>query len=478
MITTSVEINKRYVKLIQVTATGSEVKVTSCALKEYLPSDAAAGAQALQQILKEHNIKTKNLVLSIPRPYVTTKSLRLPSHDPHEIDEMAGFQAVKQIPYPKEEIIHGSYVIGVDAEGYSKVMLTICHRDVIEGPIAILKDCGLAPIGVALSSFGLLNWFNLDSDLRNRSEAAPIILVECDTDNSDIAIINKGKLIYTRGLTFGSGEAEGYAERLAEEINKTLPVYEKETEAGRPNEAIFTGNITEVERSKSALEASLNMKVEFIGSFARVPLEVPPASQPYITQVSYSSLIGSALGLASFGSEGADLLPEELKIMREAKTRKNELIVSVALLLAVIAALSFVVWNKMHQKAVTLKIVESRLKEIAPEAQKIEKMRLAAEIIKSQSKKKSEALDVLNELHKIVPPQIYLSMYNYDEDKVELKGTTSVLSDVFRLVTILENSPYFQNVQVRYATKRKIGEQEFVDFEIACPLSENPTEKK
>ncbi len=466
MITAAVEISKKYIKVVQVTTAGTEVKVTASSLKEYPASDNTAAAQALQQILKEHNIKPKNPILSIPRQYVTTKNLRLPSQDPREIYEMSGFQAVKQIPYPKEDIVYDSYLLGVDPDGYSKVMLTICHRDVIEGPIAILKDCGLAPSSVTLSSFGLLNWFNSKGDLRKRSEAAPIILVECDTDSSDIAVVHKGKLIYTRGLTFGSNEAEGYAERLAEEINKTLPGYEKETEAGRPAEALFTGDITEPERSKSVLEASLNMRVECLGSFEGGP------------QASYSSVLGAALGLASFGSEGVDLLPKELKVIREVKTRKKELTVSAVLLVAVITALSFVVWNKVHQKEATLKTLEARLREITPEAQEIEKMRLASGVIKSQLDKKSEALDVLNELHKIVPPQIYLSIYNYDEDKVELKGTTGVLSDVFRLVTILENSPYFQNVQVRYATKRKIGEQEFVDFEIACPLSVNPPEKK
>ncbi len=77
-----------------------------------------------------------------------------------------------------------------------------------------------------------------------------------------------------------------------------------------------------------------------------------------------------------------------------------------------------------------------------------------------------------------MPPQIYLALYTYEEDRVDLKGTATVLSDVFKFVTILENSPYFQNVEVRYATKRKIGDQELVDFEISCPLSAKQAEKK
>lgn len=472
-IITSVEISDRYIKLLQISSRGTETKVIACVFKELSTTDPEACATVLEGILKEYNIKPKDLVLTIPRQSVTIRNIKLPSQNLREIDEMVGFQAVKQIPYPREEIAYGYNIFGVDSERYSKIILVICHRDATERPIGILNNCGLNPTKVTLSSFGLLNWFTLNSELKERSKGSPIILVDCDIGSSDIAIAYDDKLIYTRGLTFGSAEGQRYHEKLADEIDKTLPIYAKETQAARPKEAVFTGIISELAHSKGELERALNMKVDFIDSFMHIPLNISSIFQPNVTLASYSSLIGTAIG-----PEEVDLLPKALKLTKVAMTKKKELAISSILALVVILLVSFVIWSKINQNVNSLRRLELKLSDTTPLASKIEKMRLASDVIKSQLSKKSEALDVLNELHKIVPPQIYLALYTYEEDKVELKGTANVLSDVFKLVTILENSPYFQNVEVRYATKRKIGKQELVDFEITCPLSPNAKEKK
>lgn len=472
-ITTVVEISDKHIKIAQVSFAGKEIKVIACVYKELAATSAETTETELKKILREYNIKPKDLILVIPRQLVTTKNIRLPSQNSREIGEMAGFQALKQIPYPKEEIAYGFSVYGADAEGYSKVILVICHRDAIIKPIEILKRCGLVPQKVTLSSFGLLNWFIVSGDYAKRSEASPVILVDCNAASSDIAIIYKSKLIYTRGLSFGYGEGDKYRARLREEIEKTLSVYEAEPEAGRPVEAIFTGKVTELADSKEYLEDALNMKVEFIDSFRPVPLDILPKFQSCAAQTSYSALIGSAFQL-----EEADLLPKEMKTALALKAKKKEVITSVILAATLILLISFIIWNKILQKERNLKALESKLTQTAPAAEKIEKMRSASDVIKFQLKKKSEALDVLNEIYRIVPPQIYLALYTYEEDRVDLKGTATVLSDVFKFVTILENSPYFQNVEVRYATKRKIGDQELVDFEITCPLSAKQAEKR
>lgn len=482
---TSIEISDRYIKLIQILSKGQSEKVIACLFKEFSPEDPEAVGAELKKILKEHNLKPRYTILTIPRQSVTTKILKLPSQNLREISDMVSFQATKQIPYPKEEIAYGFNIIGVDSQGFSSVMLVICHKDVIERPIEILQSCGLSAVKVTLSSFGLLNWFNLNSELRKKSEISPLILVDYDALSSDIAIVHMGKLIYTRGLTFGSAEGEKNLERLRSEIDKTLNSYEKESEAIRAGEAVFTGNISGLTDFKDELEKSLNMKVELIDPFGCVPLNIPASKyQSYLTQASsrsfagkggasYSSLIGTAIG-----GEEVDLVPGELKISRAAGIKKRKFTISIILTFAVIASASLLIWNKIHQRELSLKMLESKLRDIAPAAEEIEKMRLSSEVIKSQLNKKSEASDILNELYKIIPPNIYLVLCTYEDEKVELKGTANVLSDVFKLVTVLENSPYFQNVKVRYATKRKIGSEELIDFEISCPLGSGTAVKQ
>ncbi|MFH0771649.1 MAG: pilus assembly protein PilM [Candidatus Omnitrophota bacterium] len=469
----SIEISEDCLKLISISSKAKKSQITGRIFKELLSSDSVEVEAQLRQALKELDAAPQEIILVIPRQSVTTKTVKLPSRDPLEIEEMAGFQALKQIPYSKDEIIYGFKVIGVDAEGYSDVMLVICHKDAVERPIAALKNCGLIPAKVTLSSFGLLNWFNLDEELRRKADISAVMVVECDMKDSDIAIIRSGRLIYTRGLAFGASEGIRYAERLISDIKKTLTVYEKETKAGHPAEVVFTGSISALADSAGLIKESLNMPSEIIGSFKNISLNVTAEEASLEAKTSYSSLIGSIAG-----PEEVDLLPRTLKFALAARLKKRDFMTAVILMFFVVASLSYAVVNKIARKEGVLRDLESILKETNPEAQRLDKMRLVSEIIKSQSKKKKEALDILNELYKIIPSDIYLVMYTYEGGMIELKGTASVLSEVFRLVTILENSPCFQNVRVRYATKRKAGSQEFVDFEIACSVCENPAEGK
>lgn len=467
-IITAVEIGKKEIKLLQAAIKGTGVEVVCCAYKEFEALSPASGAVALEEIFKENKIRPKDMILVIPRQCVTVKNLRLPTQNAKEIEDMAGFQAVKQIPYPKEEIVYGSYLTGMDIEGFSRILLTISHREAIEMPISVLRSCGLAPQTAVLSSFGILNWFNLNSELKKRSEASPIVLIDCDSDSADIAIISGGKLIYTRGLTFGSLDPQEYSVKLIEEMDRTLATYEKESGGQKPFEAVLTGNVNQPEDLIERLEERLNIKAEYIPSFAFVPLNITATGLSFVGRVSYSALLGAALS-----DEGIDLLPRELKAARDVRMRKKDIAFSSVLAFITAILLLFLLWNKFYQREIRLKALESELRAIGPDAREIEKIRSASEVVRSRGQRRNEALDILNELHKIVPSQIYLVLYTYDEEKVELKGTASVLSEVFKLVTILEQSSYFQNVQVRYATKRRIGTQEFVDFEIAGVLAAN-----
>ena len=125
----------------------------------------------------------------------------------------------------------------------------------------------------------------------------------------------------------------------------------------------------------------------------------------------------------------------------------------------------------MRQKEESLRVIDGRLRDVAPAAQDIGRMKAVADIVRSQSAQRTEPLLILNEFYRIAPTSINLALYKYEEGKVEIKGTASALSEVFKFVKILDSSSYFQGVEVRYAAKRKVQEAEFVDFEIVCPLS-------
>ena len=55
-----------------------------------------------------------------------------------------------------------------------------------------------------------------------------------------------------------------------------------------------------------------------------------------------------------------------------------------------------------------------------------------------------------------------------EKKEIILKGRALAMSDVFRFVTTLENSPYFKNAKTTYATTKREEESgsEYADFEV------------
>ncbi len=54
-----------------------------------------------------------------------------------------------------------------------------------------------------------------------------------------------------------------------------------------------------------------------------------------------------------------------------------------------------------------------------------------------------------------------------------LKGNASSMNNVIGFVSLLENSPLFENVKVRYTTQRPNEGSTAIDFEIFCGITGN-----
>ncbi|HPM42434.1 MAG TPA: pilus assembly protein PilM, partial [Candidatus Omnitrophota bacterium] len=201
------EIREKMIKILSVSIKNGKPGKQEMFVLGISPEDPQKAAGDIRLFVKKNAIKTKNAILMIPRQSVTTRIVGLPSKDPRELDDMAAFQAVRQIPYPKEEIISGVIPVETTPEGFTKAMLVICHKDMVERPAAIMRESGLILSEVTLSTDGLFNWYSGNKDLPARTKQAPVVVVDCDAANTDIAVISNGKLLYTRGLTFGANDA-------------------------------------------------------------------------------------------------------------------------------------------------------------------------------------------------------------------------------------------------------------------------------
>ena len=94
----------------------------------------------------------KNVISCLPRHLVTIRFLKLPSINEIEIAKMLEFQATRQLPFSKEDVVTGYKIFDLDKDGYSRVMLVIAQKNILDNHFAMLKEAGISPRLVYLST--------------------------------------------------------------------------------------------------------------------------------------------------------------------------------------------------------------------------------------------------------------------------------------------------------------------------------------
>jgi len=192
-----------------------------------------------------------------------------------------------------------------------------------------------------------------------------------------------------------------------------------------------------------------------------------PAEGLTAGQFSFST----ALGAACDGEMWVNLLPAAVKNERKQKKKQFEFIKIAIASALIIACASSVLGVNLYDKKTQVLTLDKRLKKVGPLVDRIELMQERIELIGQRLKSRGLCLKILSELHEIVPKQIFLGTFAFEEEKVTLRGSSKNMSDVFKFVGILEKSDYFHKVKLRYANKRKVQAEEITDFQITCPLS-------
>jgi Tfp pilus assembly protein PilN len=124
-----------------------------------------------------------------------------------------------------------------------------------------------------------------------------------------------------------------------------------------------------------------------------------------------------------------------------------------------------------HNKITYLNRLKSELNRILPEARQIDEMKKKSEVLRAQAFEAIKVIDILSELHQLIPENLILFILIYEEgNQVILRGQSQDLSSVFKSISTLEKSKFFKSAKVRYATRRKTQTGEVIDFEIVCPL--------
>jgi len=428
----------------------------------------------LKELIKENNIDTRYCITFIPRYAATVRFLKLPSTEESEIEGMINIQAARQLPFPKEEIITDFRMIASDEKGFSDLLLVMVHQDVVTRHLEILKNADLIPEAVRISSETLWHWFmqvGKKQKLSLRNET--IVLLNIDSLSCEIGIFEAASLVMSRSISVGPHRPlENWQRDLKEEVLRTLTAYEKQHDTDTSTTKIFlTGANAFLNSLKDVFLKELSRPVEILAPLQNLSVSQRAQTDSNSLKSSEFSL-SFALGCALDDNLSIDLLPKAIKDKKAIADLRLKFIRTAVLSGLVLTFLLISLFSSFYYRKLELGSLKDSLKKVAPVAKRIEKMQERVKLIEHRLGPEGTCLEILAELYKIVPPEISLGKFSFEEGKsVTLRGASKTMSDVFKFVTILEKSAHFQKVKLRYANKRRVEAEEITDFQINCPLT-------
>ena len=459
------QITDNCVKLIKCTSAGSgrKTKFVSLACEPFASPEESKIKEALSAALKSLGYSGNSVVLSLPRQNATLRYLKIPAQSPHEIENIISLQAPRFLPYSAEELITAYQVVSVDKEGYTHVNLVIAHKDIIERYLKLFRALNIKDVNVVLSSFGLVNFFNY----ADTPSSAPAVFIDIEIPSVEVAVASGEKLLFSRSFKLSPSEADP-AEKLSEEINKSIDSYVKEAQGARPEKAVICGAAGNADKLAEGLAGQLSLPVEKLSCRERIT-----ASADFLNKVGESAF--SFVSLMGLGMQGApesfSLLPKQIKSALRTVRERKELVRLSFMVAAVLLVFMSGFYRSMDNKRKYLERLGVELKKVAAEAGVLEKIEKRSKLIESRSQKTASSMDILYAVYKLIPEGVSLTGFIYeDEGNVLLRGQSSGLNLVFGFASKLAEDKFFRDFKpkVRYATKKKNQAGEYVDFEIAC----------
>lgn len=417
-------------------------------------------AKKTKLLLEKLNYNNNQVILSLPSHQATCRYIKVPAKSSAEIEKIIPFQASKYLPYPAQELITGYQVISTDKEGYSCINLNIVHKDTISGYLSFFNSLGIKNFSIVLNSYGLCNLY---SEIELQSGVN--MVVDIDDSYAELIVVSQKRLIFSRSFKIYS--QQNLENILPEEIKKTNSAYIKET-GGVPVVGVTIFSNKNI--SAQDLSASISLPVK-ISDYCNQAC--PQPAQAVCEKIKASGV--SAAGLIGLGlkeiNDGLNILPPDVKQMRLRVLKEKEFIKTLVMILLTILMLTFATMKDLDNKKIYRDKLKIELGKISKEAKTLEELEKRFGILESQAKYRLQALEVLYELHKSIPGEVYLSNFIYeDNNQIALRGQAPELNYVLELVSRLEKSKAFGNFtcKLRYATKKKTQTRDIIDFEIIC----------
>ncbi|MFH1360025.1 MAG: PilN domain-containing protein [Candidatus Omnitrophota bacterium] len=467
----SIGLNEETIKMAHLRMSASSKEVVHIAKRDIRGISPEELPTIIKSVLNDFNVKKPLALCVIPSNVTTTKNIEIPSVDPEEIKSITNLQAGRHTPYSREEIIIDYINIGVYQKNYSKLLMVIVNRNIIKKQFTVTQEAGLSLDKVLFAPESISHFY---SKVQGLSAAnTPAGIVDIGSTSTDFTVCLNGKVVACRNIPLGSKQMieegpTGY-DKFVAELKKSIESYQNEDIEKMPDSYILTDDTDQAKELQPILQKELKANVKIVPYLDNI--KVNQMTKKIIRESGGESFVDVISPLLSMKDCRMDFTPEEVRMQKAIEQQGREVIKFCTFSGLILAFVCFMFLSKINFRGMTLDYLNKSHVDKRQEAQSLEQVASKTRIIKDYLNSRLIGLNVLDELYRIVPDEIYLNSVSIDEQgTITLQGISESMSRVFSLVTDLEETEMFKSVKTTSTIAKKERGKDVASFELSLKL--------
>lgn len=357
---------------------------------------------AILEIVREKGIRPGDIAVSLPGQMVFPKFAAIPfAGGQDKFDQMVKMEIEQNIPFPLDEMVCDTQVLGETETGDKSVMIIASKLDQVEPITSAISACGFSPIMVdaaPLAVSNALHFNTMGSDdcsviLDIGAKTTSLIIVEGDKlYNRSVPVAGNNitrEIAQVLGITLDEAEAlklaKGYVaaggveenedpeadaisksarsilSRLNAEVSRSINFYRGQQGGGTPTKLYITGGTALLPQLDSFFAESLGIEVEYLNPFDRVTIG---GSVDTAAAESDIAILAASAGLAVHAAAESrytiNLLPPAIIAERKEKARIPFVIASAVFFIAAAVCCYVGVLHRGNILSAELEAIETR----------------------------------------------------------------------------------------------------------------------
>src|SRR5882757_7238078 len=308
---------------------------------------------ALQEVIAEKALKSKNVNVCAPGFHVFSKFVKLPPVDAAKVGQIIQYEAQQNVPFPLSEVVWDYQILGSAASGELEVLLVAIKSEIVEGLFRVAAQAKLKLQLCDASPAALCNSFRFNyGELEDCT-----MLLDIGAKTSNLLFFEKGK-VFSRSINLGANAitqdfateaklkyedaekikiAEGFVSlggayeepdnahqaaiskiarqfmtRLHIQVNQTMQFYRGQQGGSAPQRLFLSGGASIMPYTAQFFAEKLNVPVEYFNPLRNVQID-PAINLEELARVAHS--LGEVIGL---GLRNLAHCPVELNLMPDS----------------------------------------------------------------------------------------------------------------------------------------------------------------